>query len=96
MRAVRYFLVVLLILGVIGWLNGAPAREVGLDALDSSETTQQVARSNHDIAASPNWINELSSRPSREMSHPVIRLPRMIRVSSNLRKATAGIPRLLH
>ena len=73
MRAVRSFLVVLPILGVIGWLNAAPVREVGLDALDSSETTQQVARSNHDIAASPNWINELS-RPSREMSHPVIRL----------------------
>src|SRR6516162_693868 len=73
MRAVRSFLVVLPILGFIGWLNAAPAREVGLDALDSSETTQQVARSNHDIAASPNRINELS-RPSREMSYPVIRL----------------------
>ena len=73
MRAVRSILVVLPILGVIGWLNAAPAREVGLDALVSSETTQRVARSNHDIAASPNWIDELS-RPSREMSHPVIRL----------------------
>ena len=73
MRAVRSFLVVLPILGFIGWLSAAPAREVGLDALDSSETTQQVARSNHDIAASPNRINELS-RPSREMPHPVIRL----------------------
>jgi hypothetical protein len=33
MRAVRSFLVVLPILGVIGWLNAAAAREVGLDAL---------------------------------------------------------------
>ena len=71
MRAVRSFLVVLPILGVIGSLNAAHAREVGLDALDSPQTNQQVARSNHVIATSP-W-NE-SSRPSREMSHPVIRL----------------------
>ena len=73
MRAVRSVLVVLPILGVIGWSNAAAAREVGLDALDSPQTNQQVARSNHVIATSPNWINELS-RPSREMSHPVIRL----------------------
>ena len=73
MRAISSFLAVTSTLGAIGWLNAAPAREVRLDALDSSETSQQVARSNHDIAASPNWIDELS-RPSRETPpHPVIR-----------------------
>src|SRR5262245_28182979 len=73
MRAISSFLAVASTLGAIGWLNAAPSPEVGSDAVDSSETTQRVARSNHDIAASPDWINELS-RPSREMSHPVIRL----------------------
>ena len=33
MRAISSFLVVVSTLGAIGWLNSAPAREVGLDAL---------------------------------------------------------------
>jgi len=70
MRAVRSFLVVLPILGVIGSLNAAHAREVGLDALDSPQTNQQVGPRNHELAASTKEL----SRSSREISHPAIRL----------------------
>ena len=73
MRAISSFLTMVSTLGAIGWLNAAPSPEVGSDATDSFARTQQVAARNYEIAASTNWINKLS-RPSREMSHPVIRL----------------------
>src|SRR5262249_13057320 len=73
MRAISSFLAMVSTLGAIGWLNAAPSPEVGSDATDSSARTQQVATRNYEIAASTNWINELSEPPG-EMSHPVIRL----------------------
>jgi hypothetical protein len=56
MRAVRSFVGVVLTLGIIGWLDAAPSREVGSDVPDSSPMIQQVAPQNHEIAASTNWI----------------------------------------
>jgi hypothetical protein len=55
MRAVRSFVGVVLTLGIIGWLNAAPSREVGSGVPDSSPMIQQVAPQNHEVAASTNW-----------------------------------------
>jgi Trypsin len=73
MRAVRSFVGVVLTLGIIGWLNAAPSREVGSDVPDSSPMIQQVAPQNHEIAASTNWIKGMPTR-SREIPHPALRV----------------------
>jgi hypothetical protein len=62
MRAVRSFIGVVLTLGIIGWLNAAPSREVGSDMPDSSP-----------IAASVNWIKGMPTR-SREIPHAALRV----------------------
>jgi Trypsin len=73
MRAVRYFLAVMLTVAIVGWLNAAPSHGVGSDATDSSARTQQIAPRNHEIAASTNWIKGMATR-SREIPHPALRV----------------------
>jgi hypothetical protein len=73
MRAVRYFLAIMLTVAIVGWLNAAPSHGVGSDATDSSARTQQIAPRNHEIAASTNWIKGMTTR-SREIPHPALRV----------------------